>query len=180
MIIGVTGHRPKYMPCKYDELDRWAIKVKSSIRPMLESIQPDALISGMALGWDMWMAEAALELGIPLHCYLPYPGQGSHWHKTAKERFYSILERSSKLHCTSGYYSKSCYFDRDKEVVNDSDFIMALWSGFEGGGTYYTLKYAKDCGKDICNFWGRYDEDDTWKWGPYTHKQAKRLILDNN
>ena len=48
MIISVTGHRPKSMPCLYREHDPWAVAVKARLRSFLTARRSDFLWSGMA------------------------------------------------------------------------------------------------------------------------------------
>lgn len=60
-----TGHRPKKFPFQYNERHPDCIKLKSFIKAETEkTIQRgyDLFVSGMAIGVDIWAAEAVLEL----------------------------------------------------------------------------------------------------------------------
>ena len=74
MIIAATGHRPDklggYGSIVADRLFHLAYET-------LEELAPTLVISGMALGWDMAVAEAAFCLDIPFHAYRPFEGQES-------------------------------------------------------------------------------------------------------
>ena len=45
----------------------------------LERARPDAVISGMALGWDQAVARATADLGIPWVAAITFEGQESKW-----------------------------------------------------------------------------------------------------
>lgn len=68
MILAGTGHRPKYLPCRYNENHPWLISLKNKIREKLDELRPSAVISGVAIGFDTWLAQSALDLKIPLWC----------------------------------------------------------------------------------------------------------------
>ncbi len=38
---------------------------------------------------------------------------------------------------------------RDREIVDQADFLVACWDGREVGGTYYTRNYAKANQKEV-------------------------------
>lgn len=73
-IICGTGHRPDKLGGYSNEVTQKLIRV---CRFGLEKLQPSLVISGMALGYDQALAEAAIELKIPFHAYCPCYGQDS-------------------------------------------------------------------------------------------------------
>lgn len=154
MVIGGTGHRPHHLPCKYNEEHPWCTQLKLDVSTWLKKNKPDAVISGMALGWDTWIAEAALELKIPLYAYLPYKDQGSNWLEGAKIRLQGILDEATEIKIASEEYRKDCFLKRDKMIVEASDYMICLlkpWS--EHSGTKYTMDYALSKGLPFTNFW---------------------------
>lgn len=46
-------------------------------------------------------------------------------------------------------YEKDCMLMRNKFMVDNSNFVIAMWDGRKRGGTYYTLNYAKKLNKQI-------------------------------
>ncbi len=154
MIICGTGHRPKYMPCLYEESHEWAKEKKDLIRLNLLQDNPDLVISGMAIGWDTWLAEESLNLNIPVHAYIPFRGQGGKWPQKAKDRYQKILDKSQKVKYISESYNKMAFFKRDEAMVLESTLVYALLNPeVDSGGTFYTVKYAKSQNKRVINFW---------------------------
>lgn len=69
MIIGVTGHRDAGQ--KPGELEEFARLFVARV----VSNGATEIITGMARGWDLAVAEAADAIGIPFLAALPFPGQ---------------------------------------------------------------------------------------------------------
>lgn len=154
MIIAGTGHRPKYCPCGYKDDHPWLNNLKKRIENELEVKEVKRVISGVALGFDMWLAEAALKLGIPLHCYVPYSEQGKKWPEQSRKRLANILYAAEIVVHVSTSYTQDCFLKRDRLMVEDSDEILALWNPeVISGGTFYTVKYAQSKGKVVTNLW---------------------------
>jgi len=76
MIIAGTGHRPNKLSGYGSEASK---KLFHLARHALNELQPDGVISGLALGWDTALADAALDLRIPLTAAIPFEGQQSRW-----------------------------------------------------------------------------------------------------
>lgn len=162
MIIAATGHRPKYCPCKYNEKHPWLKDLKNRLYADLDvgynSGQIDYLITGMAIGFDTWIAEVALELGIPIHAYVPFPNQDSTWFSSSKEKYKEILGKAENVVIVSKEYHPKVFFERDKAMVDKADMIMALLNPLaEEGGTFYTVKYAQSKKLKIENYWRDYE-----------------------
>ena len=41
---------------------------------------------------------------------------------------------------------------RDKKMVDAADICLVVWDGIPAGGTYYTMRYAEEQGKEIRYF----------------------------
>lgn len=156
MIICGTGHRPKYLPCKYNEKHPWLINLNLRIEDKLNELKPQAVISGVAIGFDTWLAQAALRLKIPLWCYIPFPEQGIKWPSESRKIYQELLDKSEKRVILSSKYSTECFFVRDRKMVDDADIVVALWNPeMLSGGTYYTVQYANEHSKEVINLWNK-------------------------
>ena len=74
MIIGGTGHRPKYYPCRYNLQEKWFQERREGLKNFILSTDPEKIHTGLALGWDTLLAQLALELEIPYDSYVPFKG----------------------------------------------------------------------------------------------------------
>lgn len=160
MIIAGTGHRPKYLPCKYNDKHPWLLLLKEKLRIELTKLSPEAVISGMAIGWDTWLAQCALELNVPVWAYVPFPEQGSTWPTKSKKEYQNIIDKSAIVLYTSDSYNKECFFTRDRKMMEDCDHVFSLLDpNIKSGGTYYTVQYAKKLKLPITNFWSDNESD---------------------
>lgn len=154
MIIAATGHRPGKLPCGYDENHPWLTKLLSELEDWLKQKKPTTCISGVALGWDIWFAETALKLNIPLHSYVACPDTGVKWSHQDRARLNNVLSQSTKIEMCSPEYYQMCFLKRDRMMVDSADEIAALLCPLVNhGGTLYTVRYAEKKKKPITNFW---------------------------
>lgn len=153
MIVAASGHRPKSLPkTGYDLAPLIALA-----KPWLAVRKPNVVISGMALGWDQSVAYAALDLGIPVHAYIPFMGQADAWPQASIYAYTKLLERCAARRIVSpGGYEPWKMQARNEAMVDDADSVLALWNG-EKGGTGNCVRYAEKQGKPISNLWEIYD-----------------------
>ncbi len=113
-------------------------------------------ISGMAIGVDTVAAEAVLGM-IPvkgnvatLTAAIPFPSQPSRWIQAAKDNYYRILSQChNQVVVSEDPYTPWKMHTRDRYMVDNSHYVIAVWDGRKGGGTYYTVNYAAEQKKTI-------------------------------
>jgi uncharacterized phage-like protein YoqJ len=151
MIIAATGHRPPRLGGYSDALD---IKLRKIAEDYLSEMQPSAVISGMAQGWDMAFAEATVLLDISLTCAIPFEGQANQWPTETQLRYANITTRARHVvHVNHGPYTHWKHMARDRWMVANSDQVAALYDGTPRGGTYETIAYAASLDKPIDHLW---------------------------
>jgi uncharacterized phage-like protein YoqJ len=148
MIIAGTGHRPDKLfrtDC-YGDAPR--LRLEAFAETILREIDAKVVVSGMALGWDQAIAEAALRIGIQLVAALPFGGQENRWPLAAQERYRALLKRATiKLVC-DGDYAAWKLQRRNQYLVTSSDLLLALWNGSDGG-TANCVGYADRVGRKM-------------------------------
>lgn len=154
MVIAGSGHRPQ----KLGGYDNKAFKKLIQIaETWLEENKPTQVISGMALGWDLTLAQATINKNIPLVCAIPCIGQSKMWSKKDQNLYLEILAKANKIvHVSDKPYNTKCMQKRNEWMVDNSDVILAMWDGTMGG-TFNCLEYAKNKQKTIINLY------DIWK-----------------
>lgn len=152
-----TGSRPQNLPCGFHEERPNCIRLKELLRQEIEALITQQnishFISGMALGVDQWAAEAVLELKktyphITLEVALPCETQTVNWRVEQHERYYSITSRCDKETMLQRAYTKDCMQKRNRYMVDNSQYVLAVWSG-KPGGTGSTVRYAQQLGRQI-------------------------------
>lgn len=84
-------------------------------RARLVSLGWTHCISGVACGFDTWVAEKILQMQkenkkITLECVIPFPGQADSWEKADQRRRYNILTAADKAVITSEQYNRGCFY----------------------------------------------------------------------
>ena len=108
---------------------------------------------GGALGFDMLAEEAVLRLrrkapSVRLHLILPCPDQDSRWPPSVRARYARLLEEADDVEYAEDRYSTACIFERNRRLV-DYTTICVAYQTHPGGGTDYTVRYAREQGKRV-------------------------------
>lgn len=153
--MAATGHRPDklggYGDAVYERLLSLAMR-------SIESIGPNLVIAGGALGWDTAIAEASYLLKVPYKVYVPFAGQESKWPASAQKFYRALLREASEVvECSEPGYSVAKMHVRNHRMVDDCDVLLALWDGSDGG-TASAVRYAKTVGRETINVWEQWKE----------------------
>lgn len=146
-----TGHRPDKLPWGMDEGDPRCAAVKRSLERELEGLYRRGyrhFISGMAMGCDLYFAEAALALrekypDLTVEGAVPCPAQADRWPEPLRRRWRDILDRCDLETVVQQNYDRFCMLRRDRYIVDRSAAVLSVFGGTPGG-TQYTLNYAMD------------------------------------
>lgn len=115
---------------------------------------------GMAMGFDLLAAEAALSLKsklkeLKLIAVIPHPDQARLWSEKDKELYDKILKRANRKILLSEQYSRDCLLRRNDYLLAHSAFLIAFYNGNRRGGTYYTYRRALKQGLKVINLYER-------------------------
>lgn len=101
-----TGHRLYKLSFGSDEdfsrCRALKAKLKEETAALIKNFGVTHFISGMALGVDMFAAEAILDLqkscpNLTLECALPCGSQAEKWDPWQKERYFRLLKQCNKI-----------------------------------------------------------------------------------
>lgn len=150
-----TGLRPQKLTFTKDNdtYNRLMEKLDAILVQLIERYDVKQFISGMALGWDTWCAEKILSLknvydNIMLCCVLPCKQQDRYWSFNDRIKYAEIIKKSDSIIKIQEYYTSDCMIKRNKKMVDESMFVVALWDG-QSGGTEQTVNYALSCDRNI-------------------------------
>lgn len=153
--VSFTGYRPSKLPF-FGEDDPLCLSLKRRIAEKIRELADGGAVefcSGMALGVDIWCAEAVLELQssrpeIRLIAVIPCRGQELRWRPRDKARYADVLARCRQVICVSESYTDDCMFRRNRALVDMCDVLVAVYDG-KSGGTKYTVDYARKQGREV-------------------------------
>ena len=152
-----TGHRPQSLPFGFNENDARCAALKKALREqiihLIEKENVTHFISGMAIGIDMYAAEIVLGLkasypGITLESAIPCENQAEKWTEEQRDRYFDIAAKCDKETMIQCQYTPDCMHKRNRYMVDQADFIVAVWDG-RPSGTGKTVQYAQRQGKPV-------------------------------
>ena len=149
MIYGVTGHRDAGQ--KPGELEDFARLI---VARMIQTGCTE-IITGMAWGWDLAVAEACAEIDLPFIAALPFPGQQARWAEADVKRFPRMLEKAHKVWYGGKLRLNENYHKRDRLIVQSSAQLWALDSG-RRSGSHTTVLFAEEIGCRVIPLWDRW------------------------
>ncbi len=150
-----TGHRPKDLPEGGNRdkpaARRLILRLKETVEQLSAQGTQDFYCGG-ALGFDTWAAQAVLEqrdrAPIRLHLILPYWGQESAWGPSDQAEYQRILRAANEVRILSERYYPGCMQARNRALVDRAACVIG-YCVKKGGGTAYTLAYARQQGRRI-------------------------------
>ena len=156
MIISGTGHRPDKLGGYSDIAFNKLVKIAEEY---LSENRPDKVISGMALGWDQALAQAAINLKIPFVAAIPFKNQECKWPNKSQTKYKTILAAASEcVIVCEGEYAAWKMQVRNKYMVDNSDLVVAMFDGTTGG-TANCVNYAISKNKQIVNLYNKWNNE---------------------
>ena len=131
MVVAFTGYRPEKMPFVESKKDEAYLKFRKRQLQVIERLIERGcthFISGVAMGFDTWVAEDILVLqknnsSLELECAIPFPGQADRWSTSDQKRRYKILTHATSSVIVCEHYSSNCFFERNKYMVNKANIF---------------------------------------------------------
>lgn len=161
MILAATGHRPDKLG-GYDEVT--FLQLANFAVTKLRETNPDEVIVGMAMGWDLAVGIAAIDMGIPITAAIPCLDHDARWTDYWR-RITAIVRACAAREClvTDRPYELYMMQKRNRWMVDRCDEVLALWDG-SFGGTANCVSYALERKKPVNNIWS--------DWRAYRSKHA--------
>ena len=152
-----TGHRPSSFSFGYDEAHPDCIRLRQRLAQEVRALAEEGVttfLSGMALGVDLWGAQAVLALknelpALRLVAAVPFRGQAGRWNAAARQQYQKILQQCDETVCFSEHFTKACMHERNRWMVERADVLLAVYNGCGVGGTAYTVRCALSKGKQV-------------------------------
>ena len=151
-----TGHRPMKLPWGMNENDPRCLELKLELAARLEALYAlgyRSFICGMALGCDMYFAEAVLALreahgDVQLEAAIPFGDQPGRWSAEQRRRYNRLIDAADKVTVLQIGYTSGCMMRRNRYMVDRSSLLLACFDG-RPGGTMQTVLYAERSGRRV-------------------------------
>ncbi len=146
-VVAGTGHRPQHL---LPEQRAWLReRIPAAVTWLVEQAGMRVGISGLALGFDTWWAEALLARrashgDVQVWGYAPCPQQPARWSSTDKKRWTVLVERCDRIVMVADRYHETCMNDRNAAMLADATGLLAGWRSLKrSGGTWDAIKGAR-------------------------------------
>lgn len=151
MIVAGTGHRPdKLHLTKHYSLDNH-LKLTAYLKAGLPETGATEVISGMAMGFDLALAHAAIQLMLPLTAAIPFAGHELRWDDEWRKICSDARCMAANVVIVSdGEFETWKYQKRNEWMVDHCDKMLVMWDGSDGG-TWNCLQYAEKKSKPYTN-----------------------------
>ncbi len=111
--------------------------------------------AGGAVGFDTVAAQEVLSLKeiypqIKLILVLPCREQDKFWNENDRKSYEKIRKQADKTVYTSKAYEKGCMQKRNRHLIDHSSICISYLTA-SSGGTFYTVRYARQRGLKIIN-----------------------------
>lgn len=141
MILGVSGHRELIKPTE---------EIYEQFLYEVDWMKPKAILSGLAVGFDSIVAQAAIDLNIPLWAAIPFPDQHKLWSPEQKKKYEFFLSKAQNVYVANNTFSNWAYHKRNRHIV-DTSHNLIVWLTEVKGGTFKTVEYANQKNKCVIN-----------------------------
>lgn len=145
IILAGSGHRPEHIATGRHTLEEVRGKIFDFYVDLLKWLRCREVISGLARGFDLWLAWAALETDTRLVGAIPHPEQTRGWPIESQDEWISVVESCAEVHTISPtYWAKegdNALYARNRWMVDRCTHLTSFWQGTRGG-TAWTNDYA--------------------------------------
>lgn len=146
--VAGTGHRPQHLlPPQRTWLRS---RLPDAVAYLVERRGMRVGISGLALGFDTWWAQALLARrashgDVELWGYAPCPQQPNRWTRTDRQVWESLIKQADRVRYVAEWYHETCMDDRNEAMLDDADAVIAGWRALKrSGGTFKAVRSAAD------------------------------------
>jgi uncharacterized phage-like protein YoqJ len=151
MILAGTGHRMQALG-GFSLPNPTYIYVCQEIEKHLLELKPEKVLTGMAQGYDLWLAFVSNKLNIPFVACIPFEGQETRWPAETQKQYRSLRKKASEVIVVSeGGYAGWKMQKRNEYLIDNSTFLLSCYNFSGLGGTFNCLQYAEKIGRQSIN-----------------------------
>jgi len=133
-----------------NEDDPRCLALKREIAARLDAVYElgyRRFLCGMAIGCDMYFAEAVLALrekygDVTLEAAIPFGDQPGRWSQKLRLRYNRLIDSADQVTVLQYGYTPDCMMRRNRYMVDHASLLLACYDG-RPGGTMNTILYAE-------------------------------------
>ena len=133
-----------------NEDDPRCLALKREIAARLDAVYElgyRRFLCGMAIGCDMYFAEAVLALrekygDVTLEAAIPFGDQPGRWSQKLRLRYNKLIDSADQVTVLQYGDTPDCMMRRNRYMVDHASLLLACYDG-KPGGTMNTILYAE-------------------------------------
>lgn len=148
--VAATGHRPHKIGTglprdERDELHAWVrAELDRLAAKLVTEYGMEVGISGLAMGSDLWWAQAVRKAGARVWGYAPFPEQDRRFPQVWKQQRAEVMAFAEHVQHLGPSFHNEFYHGRDRLMVRDADAVVAVIDPRRTeGGTIETYNRAR-------------------------------------
>lgn len=147
-VLTLTGHRPNKLYGYVDVDDPAYDKIRERLAAFCKEHNIQTIVSGMALGFDQVGAQFAIDNGLNLVAAIPSEAQANPWKRNPKsvQTWESQIAQADLVVNVGGsetYTGPKEMQDRNEWMLDQADYVFALYNGDKSGGTFNAVSSAR-------------------------------------
>jgi hypothetical protein len=145
-VVACTGHRA-YPP---DVVPWVRAKLRDAAVWLRDQRGCRTAVCGMAVGGDLWWAQAALDAGLALHAHVPFPQQPDRWPPAWQAVWRDVRARAAREVVYGDRYDVRLLYARNDGMLASADAVLAVWDPSRPrGGTWSAVRRAARLGLPV-------------------------------
>lgn len=145
-----SGHRPEDIALGKRSLSDVRGQIFDFYVNLFKWLRCREAVSGLARGFDLWFAWAAIETDTKLIGACPFPQQARDWSEDDRAEWKAIVDFHAEVHVVSPTFweknGDNALYARNRWMVDRGTHLTSFWQGTRGG-TAWTNDYAIKVGK---------------------------------
>ena len=147
-VLTLTSHRPNKLYGYVDVDDPAYDKIRERLAAFCKEHNIQTIVSGMALGFDQVGAQFAIDNGLNLVAAIPSEAQANPWKRNPKsvQTWESQIAQADLVVNVGGsetYTGPKEMQDRNEWMLDQADYVFALYNGDKSGGTFNAVSSAR-------------------------------------
>lgn len=157
--VAFSGHRSERLPQSEEARKQLEQRVCEEIDRAIKDGY-DTFFMGACYGFDLMCARQVLcrkrvlkpgdSPKLRLIAAVPYEEQAVKWSEADRELYYNTLAECDDVVTLNTHYKQGCFYERNRWMADRASRLICYYDG-QGGGTGYTVDYARKKGLAIIN-----------------------------
>jgi uncharacterized phage-like protein YoqJ len=130
--------------------------ISQAIENLMKEGKNPIILTRLQLGIETWAANAAYNLGVNCHVYVPFDNPYSKWPKRSQMDYLYLLKKATKkIVVNTGDFEVRKMHDAEVKMIEDADLIFTFFVN-----PLPIMKFVERSGKPVTDLMPKGEQDD--------------------